>query len=154
MLRLLPRISLLSSLYFRPSLSIHLHFFRNALPTFYRFHITVMVDCALICLNLFSFPYILTALVWANTFCPVSPRNVKEKSKVFKYAKWPSKWVTNESLVWDLMKQKMGKKTCLYRFLIDVIFCRLAETAVSGSPPVTWLSRKWLQSGESVRLPS
>ena len=21
----------------------------------------------------------------------------------FKYAKWPSKWLTNESLVWDLM---------------------------------------------------
>ena len=31
-------------------------------------------------------------------------------------------------------------------------FCRLAETAVSGSPSVTWLSRKWCQSGESVRL--
>ena len=29
---------------------------------------------------------------------------LKEKSKVFKYAKWPSKWLTNESLVWDLMK--------------------------------------------------
>ncbi len=29
---------------------------------------------------------------------------LKEKSKVFKYAKWPSKWFTNESLVWDLMK--------------------------------------------------
>ena len=26
------------------------------------------------------------------------------KSKVFKYAKWPSKWLTNESLVSDLMK--------------------------------------------------
>ena len=30
--------------------------------------------------------------------------NLKEKSKVFKYAKWPLKWLTNESLVWDLMK--------------------------------------------------
>ena len=29
---------------------------------------------------------------------------LKEKSKVFKYAKWQSKWLTNESLVWDLMK--------------------------------------------------
>ena len=29
---------------------------------------------------------------------------LKEKSKVFKYAKWPSKWLTNESLVWDLIK--------------------------------------------------
>ena len=29
---------------------------------------------------------------------------LQEKSKVFKYAKWPSKWLTSESLVWDLMK--------------------------------------------------
>ena len=29
---------------------------------------------------------------------------LKSKSKVFKYAKWPSKWLTNESLVSDLMK--------------------------------------------------
>ena len=28
-------------------------------------------------------------------------------------------------------------------FLIDFIFCRLAETVVSGSPSVTWPSRKW-----------
>ena len=39
-------------------------------------------------------------------------------------------------------------------FLIDCIFCRLAKTTVLGSPPVTWLSRKWCQSGESVQLPS
>ena len=83
---------------------------------------------------------------------PSHPIDLKEKSKVFKYAKWPSKWLTNESLVWDLMKFK--KKKCLCWFLIDFIFCRLAETAVSGSPSVTWLSRKWRQSGESVRLPS
>ena len=78
---------------------------------------------------------------------------LKEKSKVSKYAKWPSKWLTNESLVWDLMKlKKMNFFLCW--FLIDFIFCRLAETAASGSPSVTWLSRKWRQSGESVRLPS
>ena len=29
---------------------------------------------------------------------------LKKKSKVFKYAKWSSKWLTNESQVWDLMK--------------------------------------------------
>ena len=32
------------------------------------------------------------------------PNALKEKSKIFKYAKWPSTWLTNESLVWDLMK--------------------------------------------------
>ncbi len=79
---------------------------------------------------------------------------LKKKSKVFKYAKWPSKWMTNESLVWDLMKLKKLKRRSLCWLLIDFIFCRLAETAVSGSPSVTWLSRKWRQSGESVRLPS
>ena len=38
---------------------------------------------------------------------------LKEKSKDFKYAKWPPKWLTNESQVWDLMtknKKKMKKK--------------------------------------------
>ena len=39
-----------------------------------------------------------------------------------------------------MKKKKIG-------FLIDFIFCRLAETTVSGSPSVTWLSRKWRQSG-------
>ena len=29
---------------------------------------------------------------------------LKEKSKVFKYAKWPLQWLTNESLVWYLVK--------------------------------------------------
>ena len=38
---------------------------------------------------------------------------LKEKSKVFKYAKWPSKWLTNESLVWDLIKLKKIKKLML-----------------------------------------
>ena len=42
----------------------------------------------------------------------------------------------NESLVSDLMKIKYIKK-CLIGFLIDFIFCRLAETTVSGSPLVT-----------------
>ena len=83
---------------------------------------------------------------------------LKEKFKVFKYAKWPSKWLTNESLVWDLInkeKEKQNKTNkCLCWFLIDFIFCRLAETAVSDSLSVTWLSRKRRQSGESVRLPS
>ena len=69
---------------------------------------------------------------------------LKEKSKVFKYAKWPSKWLTNESLVWGLIKFKKWEKEMksLCWFLIDFIFCRLPETAVSGSPSVTWLSRK------------
>ena len=63
------------------------------------------------------------------------------KSKVFKYAKWPLKWLTNESLVSDLMKkEEEKKKKCLMRFLINFIFGRLP--------------RKWCQSGESVRLPS
>ena len=43
--------------------------------------------------------------------------------------------LTNESLVSDLMKKKKEKK--LIGFLIDFIFCRLAETTVSGSPSVT-----------------
>ena len=34
----------------------------------------------------------------------VDGQQLKEKSKVFKYAKGPSKWLTNESLVSDLMK--------------------------------------------------
>ena len=39
--------------------------------------------------------------------CPTpSPIQTVLKSKVFKYAKWPSKWLTNESLVSDLMKFK------------------------------------------------
>ena len=72
--------------------------------------------------------------------------HLNEKSKVFKYAKWPSKWLTNESLVWDLMKKKKKwKKWCW--FLIDFIFCRLAETAVSGSPSVTWLLRSDVSLG-------
>ena len=37
---------------------------------------------------------------------------------------------------------------CLIGFLIDFIFCRLAETTVSGSPSVTWLP------GRDVRLGS
>ena len=82
-----------------------------------------------------------------------SALTLKEKSKVFKYAKWPSKWLTNESLVWDLIFF-LNERIYLYWFLIDFIFCRLAETAVLGSPSVTWLSWKWCQSGESVRLPS
>ena len=72
------------------------------------------------------------------------PSEVSWKSKVFKYAKWPSKWLTNELLVSDLMKKKKKEKkeedfVCLIGFLIDFIFCRLL--------------RKWRQSGESVRLP-
>ena len=35
-------------------------------------------------------------------YCGLNFRRLKEKSKVFKHAKWPSKWLTNESLVWDL----------------------------------------------------
>ena len=56
-------------------------------------------------------------------------------------------WVT--SLRFNEIK---NEEKCLCWFLIDFIFCRMAETAVSGSPSVTWLSRKL--SGESVRLPS
>ena len=40
-----------------------------------------------------------------------------------------------------------NENKCLYWFLSDFIFCRLAETAVSASLSVTWLSRKWRQSG-------
>ena len=54
------------------------------------------------------------------------------------------KWVTS---------RRFNEIKCLCWFIIDFIFCRLAETAVSGSPSVTWLSWKWRQSGESVRLP-
>ena len=77
--------------------------------------------------------------------------HLKEKSKVFKYAKWPIEMIDKRvtSLRFNEIKTK-----CLCWFLIDFIFCRLAETAVSGSPSVTWLSQKWCQSGESVRLPS
>ena len=40
-----------------------------------------------------------------KTLVPCSFRlALKGKSKVFKYAKWPSKWLTNESLVSDLIK--------------------------------------------------
>ena len=78
----------------------------------------------------------------------------KEKSKFFKYAKWPSKWLTNESLVLRFNGEKKNEENFYVDFLIDFIFCRLAETAVSGSPSVMWLSRKWHQSGESVQLPS
>ena len=38
----------------------------------------------------------------ASFFCELF--SVFRQSKVFKYAKWPSKWLTNESLVSDLMK--------------------------------------------------
>ena len=34
---------------------------------------------------------------------------LKKKSKVFKYAKWQSKWLTNESLVWDLVGKNKKK---------------------------------------------
>jgi len=34
-------------------------------------------------------------------------------------------------------KKKKKKMKNLIRFLIDFIFCRLAETTVSGSPSVT-----------------
>ena len=74
----------------------------------------------------------------------------KLKSKVFKYAKWPSKWLTNKSLVLDLMK----KRRSLIGFLIDFLFCRLAETTVSGFSISHVTFPKWRQSGESVRLPS
>ena len=59
------------------------------------------------------------------------------------------KWVT--SLRFNEIKNEKNEKCW---FLINFIFCRLAETAVSGSPSVTWLSQKWCQSGESVQLPS
>ena len=35
-------------------------------------------------------------------------------------------------------KRKEKKRRSLIEFLIDLIFCRLAETTVSGSPSVTW----------------
>ena len=38
------------------------------------------------------------------TVCQFGPNTQSLKSKVFKYAKWPSKWLKNESLVSDLMK--------------------------------------------------
>ena len=53
------------------------------------------------------------------------------------------KWVT--SFRFNEIK---NKNKCLYWFLIYFIFCRLAVIAVSGTPSVTWLSRKWRQSGE------
>ena len=63
---------------------------------------------------------------------------LKEKSKVFKYAKWPSKWLAKvTSLRFNEIKNEIK---CLCWFFIDFIFCRLAENAVSGSPSVTWLS--------------
>ena len=54
------------------------------------------------------------------------------------------KWVT--SLRFNEIK-KMEKRRSFCWFLIDYLFCRMAETAVLGSPSVTWLSRKWRQSG-------
>ena len=56
------------------------------------------------------------------------------------------KWVTSSRF----NEIKNEKKICLCWFLIDFIFCRLADTAVSGSPSVTWLSRKWRQWGVSA----
>ena len=78
---------------------------------------------------------------------------LKGKVQGFNYAKWPSKWFTNESLVWDFYIYIFFLMTffvCL--FLIDLIFFRLAGTAVSGSPSITWLSRKWRQSGDAVAI--
>ena len=49
------------------------------------------------------------------------------------------------------MKKKIKKK-CLTGFLIDLIFCRLAETTVSGSSSVTWLSRKWHQGVSAAAI--
>ena len=43
------------------------------------------------------------------------------------------KWVT--SLRFNEIK---NENKCLHWFLIDFLFCRLAETAVSSSPSVTW----------------
>ena len=57
------------------------------------------------------------------------------------------KWIT--SLRFNEIKNPPQK---LCWFLIDFIFCRLAETAVSGSPSITWLSRKWRQSGDAVAI--
>ena len=48
--------------------------------------------------------------------------------------KMTDKWVT--SFRFNEIKKK---KKCLIGFLINFIFCRLAETTVSGSPSVTWL---------------
>ena len=55
------------------------------------------------------------------------------------------KWVT--SFRFNEIK---NKNKCLYWFLIYFIFCRLAVIAVSGTPSVTWLSRKWRQWGVSA----
>ena len=50
-------------------------------------------------------------IAWLHSPLPVAlvlplrtPSYLKQKSKVFKYAKWPLKWLANESLVSDLMK--------------------------------------------------
>ena len=45
------------------------------------------------------------------------------------------KWVTSFRF-----NEKKNVKKCLIGFLINFIFCRLAETTVSSSPSVTWLS--------------
>ena len=55
------------------------------------------------------------------------------------------KWIT--SLILNEIKNEKQKWKKVCWFLIDFIFCRLAETAVSVSSSVTWLSRKWRQSG-------
>ena len=61
--------------------------------------------------------------------------------------KMTDKWVTSFRF------NEIKKKKCLIEFLIDFIFCRLAETSLAFSiSHVT--SRKWRQSWESVRLPS
>ena len=44
------------------------------------------------------------------------------------------KWVTRFRF-----NEIRKKKIIIIKFLIDFIFCRLAETTVSGSPSVTWL---------------
>ena len=59
------------------------------------------------------------------------------------------KWVTSFRF-----NEINNLKKCWIGYLINFILCRLSETTVLGSPSVTWLSRKWRQSGESVRLPS
>ena len=51
------------------------------------------------------------------------------------------KWVTSFRF------NEKKKKKCLIGFLINFIFCRLAETTVSGSPSVTWLSRSDVSLG-------
>ena len=55
------------------------------------------------------------------------------------------KWVTS----FRFNEIKMFKK-CLIGFLIDFIFCKLAETTVSGSPSVTWFPRNDASLDSSV----